>query len=135
MSLLPPDPNADAARYTTVELVKERLAIPATDTTRDDEILQSIIGAEFAIDTFCGRGFPDVQDAVEPFNITIVPKSVEVAALSLSIAFWKEADAPTGSAGSDAFFGSVSTAETTRLMLQRTPGLVGFRVGAGFGVA
>ncbi len=226
MTLRPPNPNETSARYTTTALVKERLTIPATDVTRDAEILQSIIGAEYAIDTFCGRGFPDfpaaqlvsvwkstgttlaaadgevsatlttvvelrkvdfngvdqdteladvTQIVIDAFvfdvasfvetadlwtftgtidsgtfptdgtlvevivgklaladaTINIVPDSVEVAALDLAIAFWKEADSPTGSAGSDDFFGSISTSETTRMMLQRNPGLVGFRVSWG----
>lgn len=134
MSYLPPNPNDDEARYTTVELVKERLDIPLTDTTRDDAILESIVAAQWGIDVFCGRGFPDIDDPPDsPAVITIVPMSVANMALSLAIAFWKEADAPGGTAGSDSFFGSISVAEGTRLMLQRSPGLVGFRVS--FGVA
>lgn len=228
MTLRPPSPDYTIARYTTTALVKERLTIPATDTTRDAEILQAIIAAEWAIDTFCGRGFPDIGSAVlqgvwksvgttlaaadgqisattvilvelrkvdadaidhsaldvtdvdqilvtpdfifdvtglvdatdlwtfsgtiatgtfplsglqdvallvpappSLAGITIVPKAVEVAALDLAIAFWKEADSPTGTAGSDSFFGAISTAETTRMMLQRHPGLTGFRVSWG----
>lgn len=132
----PPDPNETAARYTTLALVKERLSIVDTDVSRDAEITQAIVSGEFAIDTYLGRGFPDLDtDPEDPQQITIVPLSVEVAALSLAIAFWKEPDGPSGTAGSDAFFGSVSPAETARLMLQRSPGLVGFKIGAGFGVA
>lgn len=134
MSYLPPNPNDTSARYTTVDLVKERLEIPDTDVSRDAAILEAIIAAQWGIDVFCGRGFPDVDDPPDsPAVITVVPASVQNAALSLAIAFWKEADAPGGTAGSDAFFGTLSTADTTRLMLQRSPGLVGFRVS--FGVA
>lgn len=134
MSLRPKDPNDDTARYTTVELVKERLEIQDTDTSRDDAILEAIVAAQWGIDVFCGRGFPDIDDPPDdPAIITIVPKSIENAALSLAIAFWKEADAPGGVSGSDSFFGTLSTADTTRMMLQRSPGLVGFRVS--FGVA
>ncbi len=134
MTLRPPDPNETVARYTTVELVKERLTIPVADVSRDDEILQAIVSGEFAIDEFCGRGFPDIDDPPDsPAVITIVPLSVEVAALSLAIALWKEADSPMGTSGSDSFFGVLSITESTRQMLERSPALVGFRVSWGVG--
>ena len=130
MSLRPKDPNDNTARYTTVDLVKERLAIDAGDTSRDDQILQAIVAAQWAIDVYCGRGFPDIPPDEE---ITVVPGAIANAALSLAISYWKEADAPTGTGGSDAFFGTVSFADTAREMLDRSPGLIGFRVSWGTG--
>lgn len=133
MALRPPDPNDITPRYTTVALVKERLQIPTADTSRDAEITTSIVSAEFAIDVYCGRGFPDLDEVEDPAVITIVPLSVETAALGLSIAFWKEADSSMGTAGSDDFWGSLSVQDTTRRILTSTPGLVGLRKGWGVG--
>ncbi len=127
----PPDPNETEPRYTTIERVKERLAIPASDTSRDADIKQAIVAAEYSLDAYLGRGFPDLDDPDDPAVITVVPAAIETAALSLAIAVWKEADAPAGTAGSDAFFGPVSVSDTTRRVLERSPQLVSFRVSWG----
>ena len=118
------------ARYTTVLLVKERMAIDATDVSRDAEILSAIIASELALDVFMHRSFPDT--GTNP-QIPGIPDSIRQAALQTSIATWKEADAPTGSTGSDAFMGALSVSETTRTMIQQSAVLIGFRVA--FGVA
>lgn len=129
MATAPVNPNETAPRYTTVALVKERLAIPPADVSRDTEITSAIVAAEYAIDVFLGRALPDV--APDPV-ITLVPAAVAEAALQTSIAMWKEADSPTGTMGSDVFMGSVSS-EPIRMMIQRNAALIGFRVS--FGVA
>ena len=133
MSLRPPDPNETEARYTTVEEVKERVAIPASDLTRDDQILEAIVAAEFMLDVFCGRGFPDEDTVEEPAVITTIPAAVSTGALSLAIAVWKEADAPGGAGGSEAFFGTLSVEDTSRRILERSPQLVSFRRTWGIG--
>jgi hypothetical protein len=131
MALRPPDPNENEPRYTTVAAVKERLEIPDTDLSRDDQIKQAIVSGEYAIDVFCGRGFPDLTDPEDPAVILVVPTGVADAALQLAIAIWKEADAPTGTAGSDAFFGAMSVSETSRQLLERNALLVSYRVSWG----
>lgn len=131
MSLKPPDPNEESLRYTSLEAIKERLGIPATDTTRDADITIAGVSGEYAIDVFCGRGFPDVQDAEPPESITVVPRGVVNVALSMAIAIWKQADAPTGTAGSDAFFGTIAPGEDARALLGMSPELISFRVSWG----
>ena len=124
-----PNPNETAPRYTTVELVKERLAIEPTDVSRDTEVELAIVAGEYMIDVFCGRAVPDLAgDPDDPPVVTVVPAVFQEAALSMAIAVWKEADAPTGTAGSEAFFGAISIAESSRQLLERSPGLVSFRV-------
>lgn len=128
----PPDPNETAARYTTLADVKERLEILLTDTSRDTDITTAIVAGEYSIDVFLGRGFPDLDtDPEDPQIITDVPEAVKMAALSMAIAIWMEADAPGGTAGSDAFFGPISVSESTRMLLERNPQLVSFRVSWG----
>lgn len=130
----PPDPNETELRYTSLEAIKARLNIE--DTSRDEELTQAGVGGEYAIDVYLGRGFPDLDtDPDDPAQITIVPPSVVSAALQMAIAVWKEADSPTGTAGSDSFFGAISVQDATRDILQRSPALSGFKVGAGFGIA
>lgn len=62
-----------------------------------------------------------------------IPAGITAAATSIAHAIYKAGDAPTGSAGSDDFIGSLDVAELVRREFQRNPGLVGFRTG--FGVA
>jgi hypothetical protein len=121
---------ASTARYTSVALVKERLAIDATDASRDSEILSACIAGELAMDIFMGRSLPDT--GTNPM-IPGVPDGIKQAALQTAIAIWKEADAPTGSSGSESFMGALSVSETTRTMIQQSAVLIGFRVK--FGVA
>ena len=134
MSLKPPDPNEESLRYTSLEAIKERLGIPATDVTRDADITIAGVSGEYAIDVFCGRGFPDIDDPPDsPAVITVVPRGVVNVALSMAIAIWKQADAPTGTAGSDAFFGTIAPGEDARALLGMSPELVSLRVSWGVG--
>jgi len=126
----PIDYLATVARYTTVALVKERLAIDPLDVSRDPEILSSCIAGELAMDIFMGRSLPDT--GTNPM-IEGIPDGIKQAALQTAIAIWKEADAPTGSSGSESFMGALSVSETTRTMIQQSAVLIGFRVK--FGVA
>ena len=121
---------AAVARYTTVLAVKGRMGIEPTDVSRDAEILSAIIAAELALDIFMQRSFPDT--GTNP-QIEGVPDGISQAALQTAIAIWKEADAPTGSTGSDAFMGALAVSETTRTMIQQSAVLIGFRVA--FGIA
>jgi hypothetical protein len=121
---------ATTARYTTVAAVKERLAIETADTSRDADILSAIIASELALDIFMHRSFPDTGENPQ---IPGVPDGIAQAALQTAIATWKEADAPTGSSGSEAFMGALSVSQTTRTMIQQSAVLVGLRVGFGTG--
>ena len=134
----PVDPNVTEPRYTSLELVKARIQIPAENLNRDDELTQAIVAAEYAIDVELGRSFPDgpgVEGESEPGPVTIVPAAVIVAATQTTIAVWKEADSPTGTAGSDAFLGAIDVADAARRIISRSVTLRGFRVGQSFGVA
>jgi len=128
MTLAPPNPNETALRYTTLDAIKGRLGIPLTDVSRYADITVAGVSGEYAIDVFCGRGFPDI--APDPI-ITVVPAGVSNVALSMAIAIWKQADAPTGTAGSDAFFGTIAPGEDARALLGMSPELVSFRVSWG----
>jgi len=132
----PVNPLETAPRYTTLAEVKARLGI--ADIARDDEITQAIVGAEYAIDAHLGRSFPDgpgVPDVSEPGPIQGIPEAVRSAALSASIAVWKEADAPTGTAGSADFIGVIDVSDITRRLISRSVVLRGFMIHDGFGVA
>lgn len=131
MALRPPDPNETDLRYTTLDAIKGRLNIPLTDLAKDDLLTSSGVAAEWSIDVFCGRGFPDLADPEDPAIILIVPPAVVEAATQTAIAVYKEADAPVGTAGSESFMGAISVQDTTRRMLQRNPTLTGFRVSWG----
>lgn len=132
----PPDPNETSLRYTTLAAIKERLSIPATDTSRDADIILAGVAGEWSLDVWCGRGFPDLDtDPEDPAQITVVPAAVQSAALTTAIAMWKEADAPTGTAGSSDFFGALSVQDSARRAIESSPGMIGFRVEPGFGVA
>jgi hypothetical protein len=132
----PVDALADAPRYTTLTEVKARLGI--TTTAKDDAITQAIVAAEYAIDVHNGRSFPDgpgVPDETRPGPIQGIPEAVKAAALSASIAVFKEADAPTGTAGSDAFIGVIDVSDIARRVIGRSVILVGFRVPDSYGTA
>lgn len=132
--LTPPDPNATAPRYTTVLLVKERLGVEPTDTSRDDQITAAIVASEWSIDTYLGRAFPDTEDPDDPAVVTIVPSAVSEAALALSVWQWKQADSISGGYGGDGFgFGGTDVTAITRWIVQRAPQLVGFKVSFGVG--
>jgi hypothetical protein len=238
MTYGPVDPLVDAARYTDLATVRERLRIPSGNTTYDDRITTAIVSAEHAIDVELGRSFPDIgavpgvagnfllaahplsglidgqlahdgdtelqlsdgpldgtawgdpdgqsinlnyayisqlggsrvhlaltnpttADDVWSFDTTVVsgawagffdgtpvkasffeglavpgvPVSVIEAATSVAMALYKNQDAPTGMAGSDAALGEIDVAELVRSAIARSPELRGFRTGAGFGVA
>ena len=134
----PVDPLASAFRYTTLALMKGRLNIPIADTTKDADLTQAGIAAEYAIDVSLGRSFPDgpgVPDESEPGPVQGIPEAVKVAALQTAIAVYKEADAPVGTAGSDDFFGAIEVQDIARRIVERSITLRGFKVDAGFGVA
>lgn len=125
--ITPIDYNETEPRYTTVALVKERLAIQDTDTSRDDEIKTAIVSAELAMDVWMGRALPDTEDPDDPAVITIIPSAVQSAALSMSIALWNQPDSITGG-GSDAFgFGTIPE-NIIGQYLTRAPQMVGLRV-------
>jgi hypothetical protein len=132
------DPLSSALRYTTLDEIKGRMGIPLADLTLDAVLTQAGIAAEYAIDVELGRSFPDgpgVPDESEPGPIQGIPEAVKSAATSTAIAVYKEADAPIGTAGSEAFFGSMDVADIARRIVTRSIVLRGFRVGSGFGVA
>lgn len=132
------DPLASALRYTTLDLIKGRLNIPTADTTKDLDLTQAGIAAEYAIDVSLGRSFPDgpgVPDVSEPGPVQGIPEAVKTAALQTSIAVYKEADAPTGTAGSEDFFGAIEVQDIARRIVERSIVLRGFKISAGFGVA
>jgi len=134
----PVDPLQSALRYTDLADIKLRLNIPVSDTTKDAVITQAGIAAEWGIDVALGRSFPDgpgVPDESEPGPIQGIPEAVKVAALSTAIAVYKEADAPTGTAGSEDFFGAIEVQDMARRVIDRSVILRGFKVDAGFGVA
>ena len=134
----PVDPNVTEPRYTDLERVKARIQIPLENLNRDDELTEAIVAAEYAIDVELGRSFPDglgVDGESLPGPVTIVPSAVVMAATQTTIAVWKEADAPIGTAGSDAFLGAIDVADAARRIISRSVTLRGFRVGPSFGVA
>lgn len=130
------DPLATTPRYTTLVDVKARLGI--TGATRDAEITQAIVSAEWALDAELGRSLPDgpgVPDVSQPGPIQGIPEAMRTAALDTSIAVWKQADAPFGTAGSDEFFGALDPGDVARRVVSRNPVLRGFKIDLGFGVA
>ena len=134
----PVDPLAEDPRYTSLEKVRERLGIGDTDTSFDDRLTEAIVAGEYAIDVHLGRSFPDgegVEDESLPGPVQGIPIAVIVAATQTAVAVYKEADAPTGSAGSEEFLGALEVAEVARRIVTRSIVLKGFQVGAGFGVA
>ena len=126
----PPRPDADVARYTSLETVKRRLGIPSSSTERDADILEAIIGAEIAIDFELGRSFPDT--GTNP-AIRVVPASIRMLATSAAIAVYKAADSPYGTAGSDEWFGAISVADVASQTIRRSPLIRGLQVSFGVG--
>ena len=87
MAITPVNFNETAPRYTTVEAVKGRLAIPPADVTKDAAIQSAIVAAELAIDIFMERALPDTDDPPDsPAVITIVPDAISQSALQTAIA-------------------------------------------------
>lgn len=119
-----------APRYTTVELVKRRLGIPDTNTSRDAELGSTIVAGETTIDAYLGRSFPDT--GTNP-QIPGIPEAVKQAALEVAVRVWKSADSAGAVAGSDAWFGTVDLAGAVHNVVDQNPILVGLRVS--FGVA
>jgi len=128
----PVDPLATTARYTTVDLVKERLRIPIANLDFDSRILQAIVSGEYGLDAMLGRSFPD---PAPDGQIQGIPIAVIEAATSIATSVYKMGDAPTGVAGSDSFIGAFDVAEVVRGEIQRNPVLIGFKVAEGFGIA
>lgn len=118
------DPLETAARYTTVALVKERLRIPAANTTFDARVLEAVVAAEWAIDSELGRSFPDPVGG----EIEGIPEAVKNAATSVAVSVYKFGDSPTGTAGSEDFIGALDVAEMARNAVSRSPVLKGFKV-------
>lgn len=51
--------------YADFDRAKKRLAIPDSDTTRDDEIMENLLSASDAINRWCGRQFGKTDVATE----------------------------------------------------------------------
>ena len=119
----------DAARYTTVELVKKALGV--TVATDDDDILQAIVASELAIDLLNERSLPD-DSTTEPIHgdeIDGIPEIVKVWALDASIAVYKLRDTTSGfQGGSDDWIGAIDTADPARRALRRNPLARGLKV-------
>ena len=128
----PVDPLETDPRYTTIDLVKERLRIPLGNPDFDDRILQAIVSGEYGLDAMLGRSFPDPSPDGQ---IQGIPIAVIEAATSIATSIYKMGDAPTGVAGSDSFIGAFDVAEVVRNEINRNPVLIGFKVAEGFGIA
>jgi hypothetical protein len=126
----PVDPLASTIRYASLDEVKRRLGIPATDTSRDAALTQTIIAGEVAMDQWFHRSLPDTGDNPA---IPGVPEPVKQAAENIAVAFWKQTESPFGVAGSDEWIGELSVTEMVRREMLRSPLMVGYRVG--FGIA
>lgn len=125
------DPLETGTRYVTIAEIKPLLNTNTSDTSRDDEFTQAVVAAEYAIDSYLGRSFPDpAAGAIEG-----IPEAVKQVALQASIAVIEHAGAPFGSSGSDDWLGAVplEADEILRREIRRSPLLVGLR--ATFGVA
>ena len=122
----PVDPLASTPRYTTVDQVKQRMGI--THAEQDLALLSAVVAAEVAIDQWNGRSFPDTGDNPE---IPGVPEAIATWALDASIAVWKAADAPFGTAGGDAWLGSLDVQNITERVLRRHPLALGYKVAWG----
>ena len=119
----PVDPLVSGIRYTTLDLVKQRLGI--TNTESDNTLTTAIISAEVAIDQWNGRSFPDTGSNPE---IPGVPQAIAEWALDAAIAIWKAADAPFGQGGSEAWLGALDIQNITERVLRRHPLSLGYKV-------
>jgi hypothetical protein len=122
----PVNPLVDVIRYTTLDLVKQRLNISHNEY--DDALTAAIISAEIAIDQWNERSFPDT--GTNP-QIPGVPAPVQQWALDAAIGVWKAADAPFGSAGTDAWIGAVDVVGVTERIIRRHPLSLGYRIAWG----
>jgi hypothetical protein len=123
------DPLESSIRYTTLAEVKAHFNID--DTAKDAYLTQAIIAVESAIDRTCGRSFPDPSGG----EIQGVPEAIKQVATSASIAVYNNLSTPSGSGGSDDWFGEQeqSLGEVIRREVRRSPLLMGYKVS--FGVA
>lgn len=124
------DPLADDIRYTTLPIVKRRLGVPTADVDRDEDITDAIIAAEVQIDQMNGRSFPDT--GANP-QIAGVPRPIKQWSTDASVAFYKRADAAFGTAGSEAWVGTLDARDDVERILRRRPSLAGYQVGFGVG--
>ena len=122
----PVDPLQDQPRYTTLEAVKQRLAIDHAQY--DDALTQAIVAAETAIDQQLGRSFGDTGDNPE---VPGVPQAIRYWALDASIAVWKLADAPFDTLGSDPFLGTLDVRGEVEQVMRRHPLAIGYKVSWG----
>jgi hypothetical protein len=117
--------SSPVPRYTSLELVKGRLRIPAADATFDEALTASILACEASIDQECGQSFPST--GANPQYLE-VPVSIRELALSASISVYKASDAPFGTAGSDDYFGALSVADVASQTIRRSPLLRGYQL-------
>ena len=126
----PPRADADAPRYTSLETVRRRLRIPATETGFDEDLEEAVIASEIALDFELGRSFPDTGSNPQyPF----VPRSIAMICTAAAIAVYKAADAPFGTAGAEEWFGAQSVADVAAQSIRRNPLIRGFQVSFGTG--
>jgi hypothetical protein len=73
--------------YTSVEELKDRLGIPATDTTSDFQLLGAVESGAKAVEQYCGRFFYQMPDTrtYMPYNIYELPVDDIVSISSLAI--------------------------------------------------
>lgn len=126
----PPRADASAPRYTSLETVRRRLRIPATETGFDEDLEEAIIAAEIALDFELGRSFPDT--GTNP-QMPYVPRTAAMISTSAAIAVYKAADAPLGTAGSEDWFGALSIADVAAQTIKRSPLIRGLQVSFGVG--
>ena len=125
------NPLASTIRYTSLSAVKDHINVNSLDDRYDSTLTQVIIAVEGAIDAHTGRSFPDPSAG----EIEGIPEAIKQVALSTSIAAYNNTEAPSGSGGSDDWFGEQedSIGEIIRREVRRSPLLMGFKVS--FGVA
>jgi hypothetical protein len=120
--------QTETPRYTDVATVKSRAGINHAES--DDAIEAAILAAEYAIDAFNNRSFPDEGDNPE---WTIVPPAIANWATDAALAVFKAGQAPLGVGNSDAWIGALDTQTITEQVLRHHPLAQGFK--ARFGVA
>jgi len=120
--------QATTPRYTDLATVKARAGVTHTDA--DEAIGSAILAAEYAVDAFNNRSFPDTGDNPE---WSIVPPAIAEWATDAAIAVWKAGQAPLGVGNSDAWIGALDTQTITEQVLRHHPLAQGFKAGFGVG--